>query len=109
MREVAPGSGIEWQELADYPALAPEMNSMWLRDLSCDLTGDASLHALSFGTEGGLFQAIGIPAIVCGPGAIEQAHKADEYIELEQLECCIDFLSRLAEQYPSRAERLANL
>jgi acetylornithine deacetylase len=109
MREVAPETGIEWRQLADYPALAPEMNSMWLRDLACDLTGDTSLHALSFGTEGGLFQAIGIPTIVCGPGSIEQAHKADEYIELDQIERCLDFLAKLAEQYPSRVGGLSNV
>jgi acetylornithine deacetylase len=109
MREIAPESGIEWRQLADYPALAPEMDSTWLRDLACDLTGDASLHALSFGTEGGLFQAIGIPTIVCGPGSIEQAHKADEYLELEQLERCLDFLPKLVEQYPSRAGKSVKL
>lgn len=109
MRAVAPEAGITWRELSDYPALSPDVGSAWLRDLACELTGDASLHALSFGTEGGLFQAIGIPAIVCGPGSIEQAHKADEYLELEQLERCLEFLSRLAEQFPSRAGELVHV
>ena len=98
MRRIAPEAGIEWVELAKYPALAEEPGSTWLRDLACDLTGDPSFHALSFGTEGGLFQEIGIPTIVCGPGSIEQAHKADEYVELEQMVRCLDFLSKLAEQ-----------
>jgi acetylornithine deacetylase len=108
MREIAPETGIEWRELADYPALAAEPGSAWLRDLACDLIGDATLHTLSFGTEGGLFQAIGIPTIVCGPGSIEQAHKANEYVELEQLERCLNFLSKLAEQYPSRVGEFTN-
>jgi acetylornithine deacetylase len=109
MRKIAPETGIEWHELAGYPALAEQPGSAWLRDLAPDLTGDASFHTLSFGTEGGLFQAIGIPAIVCGPGSIAQAHKADEYVELAQLECCLDFLSNLAEQYPSRIGQFATL
>jgi acetylornithine deacetylase len=80
MRRVAPEAGIEWVELAKYPALTEETGSTWLRDLACDLTGDPSLHALSFGTEGGLLQEIGVPTIVCGLGSIEQAQKADEYV-----------------------------
>ena len=50
---------------------------------------------VAYVTEAGLFQQAGIPAIVCGPGSIEQAHKADEYIALEQLEQCDRFLQRL--------------
>jgi acetylornithine deacetylase len=50
---------------------------------------------VSFGTEGGLYQQLGIAAIVCGPGSIEQAHKPDEYIEAGQIIACEDFLRRL--------------
>jgi acetylornithine deacetylase len=50
---------------------------------------------LSFGTEGGLFQSIGIPAVVCGPGSITRAHKADEYITVAELRACVSFLERL--------------
>ena len=52
--------------------------------------------AVSFGTEAGVFQDHGIPAIICGPGSIEQAHKPNEWIEIEQITSCIDFLQRLA-------------
>jgi acetylornithine deacetylase len=55
-------------------------------------------HAVSFGTEAGVFQDYGIPAIICGPGNIEQAHKPNEFIETAQIKDCIDFLSRLAQQ-----------
>jgi acetylornithine deacetylase len=50
---------------------------------------------LSFGTEGGLFQSIGIPAVVCGPGLISRAHKADEYVTVDELKDCMSFLERL--------------
>ena len=47
---------------------------------------------MSFGTEAGLFQEIGISTVVCGPGSIEQAHKVDEFIELNELKKCLKFL-----------------
>ncbi len=89
-------SAIEWQQLVDYPALADQPEASWLRDLACAAAGDESVRTLAFGTEGGLFQSIGIPTVVCGPGSIEQGHKADEYVELEQLAQCLAFLDRLA-------------
>ncbi len=107
MQERAGAPGIEWQEILDYPALAADSAGDWVRDMACALTGDSALHTLSFGTEGGLFQRIGIPTIVCGPGSIEQGHKADEYIELTQLERCLDFLEGLSRQFPLRAPGLA--
>jgi len=56
------------------------------------ITGDNSREAVSFGTEAGLFQEVGISTVVCGPGSIEQAHKIDEYIELSELKKCLEFL-----------------
>jgi acetylornithine deacetylase len=54
-------------------------------ELVSSLTGDNSREVVSFGTEAGLFQEIGISTVVCGPGSIEQAHKVDEFIELNEL------------------------
>ena len=56
------------------------------------LTGDNSREVVSFGTEAGLFQEIGISSVVCGPGSIEQAHKVDEYIVLDELKKCLQLL-----------------
>ena len=56
------------------------------------ITGDNSREVVSFGTEAGLFQEIGISTAVCGPGSIEQAHKIDEFIELEEIKKCLKFL-----------------
>jgi acetylornithine deacetylase len=53
-------------------------------------------HAVSYCTEAGLFQEVGIPAIICGPGSIEQAHKQDEYIAIAEIEKCVGFMHRLA-------------
>ena len=57
-----------------------------------NLTGDNSREVVSFGTEAGLFQEIGISAVVCGPGSIEQAHIVDEFITLDQIKKCLILL-----------------
>lgn len=54
-------------------------------------------HAVPFGTEAGIYQLAGIPAVVCGPGNIEVAHQADEYVSLDQLETCLDMMEGLGE------------
>ena len=56
------------------------------------LTGDNSREVVSFGTEAGLFQEIGISTVVCGPGSIEQAHKIDEFVTLDQIKKCLILL-----------------
>jgi len=61
-------------------------------ELISNLTGDNSREVVSFGTEAGLFQEIGISTVVCGPGSIEQAHKVDEYIILDELKKCLNLL-----------------
>ena len=67
-------------------------------ELVSGLTGDNSREVVSFGTEAGLFQEIGISTVVCGPGSIEQAHKVDEFIELDELKKCLKFLDGLKKQ-----------
>ena len=62
-----------------------------------NITGDNSREVVSFGTEAGLFQEIGISTVVCGPGSIEQAHKIDEFIKLEELQKCLKFLNGVKE------------
>ena len=57
-----------------------------------NITGDNSREVVSFGTEAGLFQEVGISTVVCGPGSIEQAHKIDEFIELNEIKKCLKFL-----------------
>ena len=61
-------------------------------ELVSTITGDNSREVVSFGTEAGLFQEIGISTVVCGPGSIEQAHKVDEFVTYEQLKKCLIFL-----------------
>ncbi|RVJ18859.1 acetylornithine deacetylase [Sinorhizobium medicae] len=81
------GFEVEWQELSAYPALSLEPHAP-LAALLEALTGREPLPAVSYGTEAGLFQRAGIDAIICGPGDIGRAHKADEYILIDELMAC---------------------
>ena len=67
-------------------------------ELVSSLTGDNSREVVSFGTEAGLFQELGISTVVCGPGSIEQAHKVNEYISFEQLKLCLKMLIDLRDR-----------
>jgi acetylornithine deacetylase len=81
------GFGVEWEELSAYPALSlPAARP--LVELLERLTGVEPLAAVSYGTEAGLYQRAGIDAIICGPGAIDRAHKADEFIRRDELAAC---------------------
>lgn len=68
-----------------------------ITQLARALTTDRAVRKVAYGTEAGLFQSVGIPAVVCGPGDIQQAHKPNEFIELSQLDGCERFLRRLGQ------------
>ncbi len=62
------------------------------------LTEDPSTFKVAFGTEGGLFaNRLGIPTVVCGPGSMDQGHKPDEFVTLDQLAACDRMMNRLLE------------
>ena len=86
---------IETRLEVSVPGLAPEPGSS-AETLALRLAGRNRTWTVPFGTEAGHFQAAGIPTVVCGPGSIDQAHQADEYITLEQLEAGAAFMRRLA-------------
>ena len=84
-------------------AMAPAFRDAGLkRPVYIGLTYDEETTrtiAVSFATEAGHFQAAGLSIIVCGPGSIDHAHKSDEFVDEAQLEACLDFLARLAEDF----------
>lgn len=96
-RAGAPEAAFATRVHAAYPGLVRDVDSPAVR-LACALSGSNDVHAVSYGTEAGLFQEAGIPAVVCGPGSIDEAHKADEFVALEQLESCAVFLRRVAQR-----------
>jgi len=81
------GFRVEWTPMSAYPALSLRRDAA-LAALLTELTGEASLAAVSYGTEAGLYQAAGLDAIICGPGDIDRAHKPNEYILASELTAC---------------------
>ena len=97
MKGVSGDARIEFLFKSQYPALSTE-ESADITSLAKSLSGSNGTGKISFGTEGGLFQEAGLPTIICGPGSIEQAHKPDEWIYLEQIALCEDFMDRMVAQ-----------
>ncbi len=79
---------------AHYPGLAMDEGSPAVH-LAQELTGANQVEAVAYGTEAGHFQQYGIPAVICGPGSIEQAHRPDEFCVLSELEACEAFLRKV--------------
>ena len=59
------------------------------------LSGNSKLDTVSFAAEAGQFANEGFQSAICGPGSIEQAHRADEFIAKEQLEKGVEFMEKL--------------
>jgi acetylornithine deacetylase len=97
MKKVYPKASIEKEIIGEIIGFTKEEKSDAV-NLVCNLTGDNSRDVVSFGTEAGLFQEIGISTVVCGPGSIEQAHKIDEHVSFDQLKLCLKMLIDLKEQ-----------
>jgi acetylornithine deacetylase len=98
MRQGHPDCGVDFEEIVDYPAL-DLADSHPLVTFAKTLAGRNSHVKVSYGTEAGLFVAMAdIPSVVIGPGAIAQAHKPDEFIEISELERCAEMIERLIAQ-----------
>lgn len=90
-RAGAPDASIETEIRTSYPSLALDADSPAVA-LAREILGANAVETAAYGTEAGLFQAAGIPAAVCGPGSIDQAHKPDEFVALSELAACAAFL-----------------
>lgn len=94
MQAVDPGARIETEVIGEVAGLEP-MPENEARALVADLTGANGAGLVSFATEAGLFQSMGMSTVVCGPGSIAQAHKPDEYVSESQLSACLAMLEGL--------------
>jgi len=94
MQARAADTGIELLQMEAVPAMT-DNDSAELQELIAALTGDDERHKVAYATEGGQFTNSGIPTIICGPGSIEQAHKADEFVALSEMARCDAFLQKL--------------
>jgi acetylornithine deacetylase len=92
-----PEAGVAVIRRSATPSFAPEPDGAAER-LARRLAGDnGPTRAAAYAAEAGQFQGAGFSTIICGPGSIEQAHQADEFIALAQIERGAAFMARLAE------------
>jgi len=96
MQAVNAKTAIDFAELSRYPGLLTEQSSPAVQLIRL-LTGRDDFATVPFGTEGGLFDSVGIHTVVCGPGSMEQGHKPDEFVTLSQLNACDALLVKLAD------------
>ena len=94
MRAVDANCGIELHHHAAVPAM-PEADAQALLQLVAQLVDNHTRHKVAYATEGGQFKQAGIHTVICGPGNIEQAHRANEFVSLAQLARCDDFLNKM--------------
>ncbi len=97
MKRVASDAAIEIRPSADVPGLDMKEDHR-LAELARALARDDAVARVAYATEAGLFQQAGIPSIICGPGSIQQAHKPNEFITLDQIALCESFMERLTEE-----------
>lgn len=92
-----PGADIRFDTLTAYPGLDIDPEDAAV-GLAKRFAQTEKLTKVAFGTEAGVFQELGVPTLVCGPGSMSgQGHKPDEYIETSQLEACQAMLRRVVE------------
>ena len=94
MQAVSAQSAIRFTELSAYPGLVTDERSQ-AAQLIAAFSGSQEFGTVAFGTEGGLFDAAGIPTVVCGPGSMDQGHKPDEFVSVAQLDGCDEMLRRM--------------
>ncbi len=94
MKKIHSKSNIKKEIIGEIIGFNREIKSEACEFVS-SLTGENKREVVSFGTEAGLFQEIGISTVVCGPGSIEQAHKVDEFILLDEIKKCLNFLEEV--------------
>ncbi len=97
LQAIAPNAGVSTEVVVQAPALAETADNS-ASELVRSLTGSNTTYKVAFAAEGGLFQHVGWPTVLCGPGSVDQAHQADEFVSLEQIEQCRQFIQRLIQR-----------
>ena len=97
MTAVSRDAAIVFDEWNAVPALSASSEDEVVQ-LAQALSGANATGKVSFATEGGLYQEAAIPTVICGPGSIEEAHKPNEFIALDQIRQCEQFMRRLMER-----------
>ena len=97
MRKVAADAHIEFDALSTMPGFDTDGDTE-IAELGRECNAADGHGKVSFGTEASLFHAASIPAIICGPGHIAQAHQPNEWVSIDQLARCEAFMRRLADR-----------
>lgn len=109
MKAWYPGAKIEFEVIDGVPSFNRAKDTGLVELVASELrecqAGDVKYGKVAFGTEAGLFEAQGIPSVVCGPGSISQAHQVDEYVELSQLAAAEDFIGGLLQRFCVEGKR----
>ncbi len=103
MKEIHPEASIETERVCEVDGLEYAEDSPAL-SLMATLLKKSDFDVVSYGTEAGLYQAAGMPAVVWGPGDIEVAHKPDEFVKISDLEICLSVLERLGQEVLTKTD-----
>jgi acetylornithine deacetylase len=104
MTKISTETGVDFEFMSELPGLTTAEDHPVVQ-LAKAASGSNAVGKVSFGTEAGLFQRAGIPTVVCGPGAIEQAHRPNEFIATSQVEACEAFLRRVVDRARTESDR----
>ncbi len=102
MQAVHADTGVRFEQISAFPGLKGDEDAT-VTQVAKAASGGNATGKVAFGTEAGLFEAAGIPTVICGPGDIDQAHKPDEFVALEQIALCEQFLRRMVERLEAKA------
>ena len=93
---------IETEIIGEIPGLIPQKDNQ-ARVIMQDLLQSNSTGVISFGTEAGIFQEMNMDVVVCGPGSIDQAHKANEFVSISELDKCLQNLLKLLDRWSKKS------
>jgi acetylornithine deacetylase len=104
LKAQAPEAGIAVEPISSYPSLMTPAQSAAVAAAQSLTQRSDPAGTVSFGTEAGIYAKAGIPTVVCGPGDIGRAHKADEWIGIDELAEADQMMERLAAKLSRPAE-----
>jgi len=94
MREISENCYVKTVNKGEVPGLNAHPFAV---ELGLKIAQQNSSHAVSYGTEAGLFELGGVPSVICGPGNIDQAHKPNEFIDENELVACTHIMGQIAD------------
>lgn len=95
LRQRFPAANIE---TVLYHPIVPHLDTpedMAIVPLIRSLSGVQQLQTVAYASEAGQFAEGGFQSVICGPGSIAQAHRANEFISVEQLDKGVAFIQKI--------------